>query len=153
MRHLSSRVASQASRCLIRSRAPRAVARHATAAIAMSGNVSESSGPYAACVQPGGSKALDRAAAAGGRRWAEMVGSGGADHCVCSTAHRTAQPQPSTCLLLLQALPGPAEVNVFIEQLNKSYEKAHVDYERNFWSTKMGLADASSEQLAATKTA
>ena len=66
----------------------------------------------------------------------------------------TAPPNryPSTCLLL-QALPGPAEVNAFIEQLNKSYEKAHVDYERNFWSTKMGLADASSEQLAATKTA
>lgn len=50
------------------------------------------------------------------------------------------------------ALPGPAEVNTFIEDLNAAYEKAHLDYEKNFWSTKMNLAGNSSAELSRTKT-
>ncbi|KAL4458233.1 hypothetical protein ABPG75_013098 [Micractinium tetrahymenae] len=50
-------------------------------------------------------------------------------------------------------LPGPAEVNSFIEELNQAYEKAHLEYEKSFWSTKMGLTGASAAELASTKTA
>ncbi|PSC69592.1 peptidase M3 [Micractinium conductrix] len=49
-------------------------------------------------------------------------------------------------------LPGPVEVNQFIDKLNSEYEKAHVEYEKNFWSTKMKLAGASSEALSTSKT-
>ncbi len=37
--------------------------------------------------------------------------------------------------------------------LRRPAAKAHVAYEENFWSTKMGLTGASSEALASTKTA
>ncbi|KXZ48820.1 hypothetical protein GPECTOR_25g405 [Gonium pectorale] len=40
-----------------------------------------------------------------------------------------------------------------IDRLNAAYEKAHVQYEENFWATKMDLKGASSEALASTKTA
>ena len=29
-----------------------------------------------------------------------------------------------------QPLPGPADVNAFIKQLNEEYERAHVEYEK-----------------------
>ncbi|KAG2444565.1 hypothetical protein HXX76_001310 [Chlamydomonas incerta] len=40
-----------------------------------------------------------------------------------------------------------------IDKLNAAYEKAHLSYEDNFWSTKMALKGNSSDALAATKTA
>lgn len=63
----------------------------------------------------------------------------------------TSAPAPSRCP---QApLAGPAEVNAFISQLNSEYNRAHLEYEENFWSTKMGLRGASADALSATKTA
>ncbi|GIL49198.1 hypothetical protein Vafri_5347 [Volvox africanus] len=40
-----------------------------------------------------------------------------------------------------------------INKLNASYEKAHVQYEENFWATKMDLKGNSPEALASSKTA
>eukprot|EP00195_Chlamydomonas_chlamydogama_P009741 CAMPEP_0202900574 /NCGR_PEP_ID=MMETSP1392-20130828/11915_1 /ASSEMBLY_ACC=CAM_ASM_000868 /TAXON_ID=225041 /ORGANISM="Chlamydomonas chlamydogama, Strain SAG 11-48b" /LENGTH=623 /DNA_ID=CAMNT_0049586991 /DNA_START=175 /DNA_END=2046 /DNA_ORIENTATION=- len=43
-------------------------------------------------------------------------------------------------------------VQSFIDQMNETYEKVHVAYENNFWSTKMALKGCSTEDLARTKT-
>ncbi|KAG2489329.1 hypothetical protein HYH03_012161 [Edaphochlamys debaryana] len=50
------------------------------------------------------------------------------------------------------AVPA-TEVVELIDRLNAAYEKVHVAYEENFWSTKMALAGSSSDALASTKTA
>lgn len=45
------------------------------------------------------------------------------------------------------------DVASFILQMNEAYSKVHKEFEDNFWSTKMALKGASTEALAATKTA
>jgi len=42
-------------------------------------------------------------------------------------------------------------VTEFINKMNSDYEEKHLAYEKDFWSTKMGLKGASVESLAATK--
>eukprot|EP00877_Chromochloris_zofingiensis_P006150 jgi/Chrzof1/1789/Cz10g21060.t1 len=59
----------------------------------------------------------------------------------------------ATTVSMVKQLPGPAEVTSFIQGLNQQYEKVHKSFEDNFWSTKMGLKDASSDALAKTKDA
>ncbi|GBF88826.1 oligoendopeptidase f [Raphidocelis subcapitata] len=49
-------------------------------------------------------------------------------------------------------LEGPKEVTEFLEDISRQYEKVHVGYEDNFWSTKMNLAGCSGEALVRTKT-
>lgn len=49
-------------------------------------------------------------------------------------------------------LPGSKPASEFIEAISKEYEQAHKEFEDNFWATKMGLAGASTDALAATKT-
>ena len=36
--------------------------------------------------------------------------------------------------------------------MNRTYEHSHLAFENNFWSTKMGLKGASTDDLAQTKT-
>ena len=50
------------------------------------------------------------------------------------------------------ALEGPPGVTQWIDEMNKTYEKKHLSFEDNFWSTKMGLQGASTDALAQTKT-
>eukprot|EP00193_Tetraselmis_chui_P018148 CAMPEP_0177782156 /NCGR_PEP_ID=MMETSP0491_2-20121128/18288_1 /TAXON_ID=63592 /ORGANISM="Tetraselmis chuii, Strain PLY429" /LENGTH=772 /DNA_ID=CAMNT_0019302379 /DNA_START=172 /DNA_END=2490 /DNA_ORIENTATION=- len=45
------------------------------------------------------------------------------------------------------------DVDGFISKMNSQYEEKHLAFEKNFWSTKMGLQGASSEELTATKNA
>eukprot|EP00873_Tetraselmis_striata_P035130 jgi/Tetstr1/455394/TSEL_042226.t1 len=45
------------------------------------------------------------------------------------------------------------DVSAFISRINAEYEEKHLAYEKNFWSTKMGLKGASSEALTSTKSA
>uniref|UniRef100_A0A061S728 Oligoendopeptidase f n=2 Tax=Tetraselmis sp. GSL018 TaxID=582737 RepID=A0A061S728_9CHLO len=48
---------------------------------------------------------------------------------------------------------GNPTASALIDQFNKAYEEKHLAFENDFWSTKMGLKDASSESFTATKSA
>lgn len=43
------------------------------------------------------------------------------------------------------------QVQTFIDTVNTEYEKAHLSYEENFWSTKMALTGNSADALVETK--
>ncbi|GLC57208.1 hypothetical protein PLESTB_001198900 [Pleodorina starrii] len=51
------------------------------------------------------------------------------------------------------AIAAEASPQELIDKLNAAYEKAHVQYEENFWATKMALKGNSPEALASSKTA
>lgn len=53
----------------------------------------------------------------------------------------------------MATLAGSETVTKFINDMNAQYEKVHLAYEDNFWSTKMALKGHSMEALSATKTA
>lgn len=48
---------------------------------------------------------------------------------------------------------APADVTSAIAELNEAYDALHLEFERHFWGTKMGLAGSTPEALAAAKTA
>jgi oligoendopeptidase F len=46
---------------------------------------------------------------------------------------------------------GPQAITDFIDEMNEEYERKHVEFENNFWSTKMALDGASNDELNRTK--
>jgi hypothetical protein len=57
---------------------------------------------------------------------------------------------------LLPSLPANSPsftnpIDQFIYSFNKNYEMRHLEYEQNFWSTKMNLQNASQEKLVQSK--
>jgi hypothetical protein len=53
---------------------------------------------------------------------------------------------------LIQQIPGN-DLQYLISEKPGSNTQKHLAYETDFWSTKMGLKDASTERLTATKSA
>jgi hypothetical protein len=56
-------------------------------------------------------------------------------------------------LRTLAKMAADGELGAWLDSTNAEYEKLHLAFENDFWSTKMALKGASTDSLTATKSA